>query len=40
MDGSFDLSRYFAKGGFLLEDGELRTLDEPGLGVTLNEVAS
>lgn len=40
LDGSFDLSRYFAKGGFLLEDGEMRTLDEPGLGVTLNEAAS
>ena len=34
LDGSFDLSRDFAAGGFRLEGGMLRTLDRPGLGVT------
>jgi len=33
LDGSLDLSRDFASGGFALENGMLRTLDEPGLGV-------
>ena len=33
LDGSFDLSRDFASGGFVLQDGMLRTLDQPGLGV-------
>lgn len=33
LDGSFDLSRDFAKGGFSLANGVLRTLDRPGLGV-------
>jgi L-alanine-DL-glutamate epimerase-like enolase superfamily enzyme len=33
LDGSFDLSRDFARGGFELRDGVLRTLDRPGLGV-------
>ena len=33
LDGSFDLSRDFADGGFALADGMLRTLDRPGLGV-------
>jgi len=33
LDGSLDLSRDFGAGGFLLEDGLLRTLDRPGLGV-------
>lgn len=32
LDGSFDLSRDFARGGFDLRDGVLRTLDLPGLG--------
>jgi len=35
LDGSLDLAKDPAKGGFTLEDGELRTLDRPGLGVTL-----
>ncbi|MEE4377870.1 MAG: dipeptide epimerase [Candidatus Competibacteraceae bacterium] len=34
LDGSFDLARDIAKGGFVLEDGRLRTTDAPGLGVT------
>ncbi|HEX6810037.1 MAG TPA: dipeptide epimerase [Planctomycetota bacterium] len=33
LDGSLDLSRDFGAGGFVLEDGLLRTLDRPGLGV-------
>jgi len=36
LDGSLDLARDPAKGGFTLKDGELRTLDKPGLGVTLS----
>ena len=35
LDGSLDLARDVADGGFLLEDGVMRTLDAPGLGVTL-----
>jgi len=35
LDGSFDLSRDFARGGFDLQQGILRTLDRPGLGVEL-----
>jgi len=35
LDGSFDLSRDTARGGFTLTDGFLHLLDEPGLGVTL-----
>jgi L-alanine-DL-glutamate epimerase-like enolase superfamily enzyme len=34
LDGSFDLARDIAKGGFVLEEGYLRTTDAPGLGVT------
>jgi len=34
LDGSFDLARDIAKGGFVLENGQLRTTDAPGLGVT------
>lgn len=34
LDGSFDLSRDTAHGGFILSDGYLHILDEPGLGVT------
>lgn len=33
LDGSLDLSRDFASGGFTLADGVLHTLDRPGLGV-------
>jgi len=36
LDGSFDLSRDPARGGFELVDGCLRTLDAPGLGVELD----
>lgn len=35
LDGSLDLARDPARGGFVLEDGALRTLDAPGLGVEL-----
>ena len=35
LDGSLDLARDVADGGFLLEDGVMRTLDAPGLGVRL-----
>ena len=37
LDGSLDLARDVADGGFILEDGVMRTLDAPGLGVTLRE---
>lgn len=33
LDGSFDLERDFASGGFVLEEGVLRTVEQPGLGV-------
>ena len=35
LDGSFDLARDVAAGGFLLRDGELSITEEPGLGVSL-----
>lgn len=35
LDGSFDLARDPARGGFELIDGQLRLLDAPGLGVEL-----
>jgi L-alanine-DL-glutamate epimerase-like enolase superfamily enzyme len=35
LDGSFDLARDVADGGFVLEDGCLRLTDAPGLGITL-----
>ena len=35
LDGSLDLARDVAEGGFILEDGVMRTLHKPGLGVTL-----
>jgi L-alanine-DL-glutamate epimerase-like enolase superfamily enzyme len=35
LDGSLDLERDPAKGGFVLENGELRVTDRPGLGVEL-----
>lgn len=35
LDGSLDLAHDFAEGGFQLEDGILRTLNEPGLGARL-----
>ena len=33
LDGSLDLARDVVSGGFILEDGCLRTSDKPGLGV-------
>jgi len=35
LDGSLDLARDLAKGGFVLENGELRVTGRPGLGVEL-----
>jgi L-alanine-DL-glutamate epimerase-like enolase superfamily enzyme len=35
LDGSFDLARDVAEGGFVVEDGTLRPLGGPGLGVRL-----
>jgi len=35
LDGSLDLGRDIVRGGFVLENGELRVIDKPGLGVTL-----
>jgi L-alanine-DL-glutamate epimerase-like enolase superfamily enzyme len=35
LDGSFDLARDYARGGFSLENGVMRTLERPGLGVEL-----
>ncbi|MCP3952949.1 MAG: DUF1611 domain-containing protein [Desulfobacterales bacterium] len=35
LDGSFDLAIDIAEGGFILEDGNLRTTDKPGLGVII-----
>jgi L-alanine-DL-glutamate epimerase-like enolase superfamily enzyme len=37
LDGSFDLTRDPASGGFELIDGRLHLLDRPGLGVQLSE---
>ncbi|MEM6533016.1 MAG: dipeptide epimerase [Myxococcota bacterium] len=33
LDGSFDLARDLARGGFAVQDGRLHLLDSPGLGV-------
>ena len=33
LDGSLDLERDVVSGGFVLEDGMMRTIDAPGLGV-------
>ena len=35
LDGSLDLAHDPARGGFVLENGEMRLTDEPGLGVRL-----
>lgn len=35
LDGSFDLARDVARGGFVLEEGRLRVTDRPGLGLWL-----
>ena len=37
LDGSFDLARDIAEGGFVVEGGYMRIIDAPGLGVTLRE---
>lgn len=34
LDGSLDLARDIVTGGFILENGNLRTTESPGLGVT------
>ena len=39
LDGSFDLARDLAAGGFVLAEGMLRTAPGPGLGVTWEEKA-
>ncbi len=36
LDGSFDLATDPGAGGFALEDGRLRVLEEPGLGTSLS----
>ncbi len=33
LDGSLDLARDLVSGGFIIEDGVMRTVDAPGLGV-------
>jgi L-Ala-D/L-Glu epimerase len=33
LDGSLDLARDMVEGGFILENGWLRTMDRPGLGI-------
>jgi L-alanine-DL-glutamate epimerase-like enolase superfamily enzyme len=35
LDGSLDLARDLVQGGFVLENGELRVNDKPGLGVSM-----
>jgi L-alanine-DL-glutamate epimerase-like enolase superfamily enzyme len=35
LDGSLDLARDVAEGGFAIEDGWMRTAERPGLGVKL-----
>lgn len=40
LDGSLDLARDVAEGGFVLHDGVMRITDRPGLGVTLVDAAS
>lgn len=37
LDGSFDLARDLARGGFTLIQGVIKPLDKPGLGVEWNE---
>lgn len=37
LDGSFDLAKDLATGGFVLKDGKLHLTDAPGLGVRLIE---
>lgn len=40
LDGSFDLARDVARGGFTLKDGEMTITDAPGLGAELLEAGS
>ena len=40
LDGSLDLARDVAEGGFILKDGMMTVPDTPGLGVTLRHRAS
>jgi L-alanine-DL-glutamate epimerase-like enolase superfamily enzyme len=35
LDGSLDLARDLVEGGFVLEEGEMRVTDQPGLGVKM-----
>ncbi|CAB1079749.1 L-alanine-DL-glutamate epimerase (EC [Olavius algarvensis Delta 1 endosymbiont] len=35
LDGSLDLARDLVQGGFILENGEMRVTDRPGLGVKM-----
>ena len=35
LDGSFDLSRDTATGGFILSDGDMHLLETPGFGTNL-----
>jgi L-alanine-DL-glutamate epimerase-like enolase superfamily enzyme len=35
LDGSLDLARDLVSGGFMLEEGMMRTVDKPGLGLTV-----
>ncbi|MDX1654754.1 MAG: enolase C-terminal domain-like protein, partial [Candidatus Competibacteraceae bacterium] len=37
LDGSFDLARDVARGGFVVEEGVMRPVDAPGLGVALRD---
>ncbi|MFQ5571355.1 MAG: mandelate racemase/muconate lactonizing enzyme family protein [Rhodothermales bacterium] len=40
LDGSFDLSRDLATGGFILDNGYLRIPEAPGLGIHVEEPSS
>jgi L-Ala-D/L-Glu epimerase len=40
LDGSFDLARDVADGGFVLENGSLRTAPSAGLGLRLSAAGS
>jgi L-alanine-DL-glutamate epimerase-like enolase superfamily enzyme len=36
LDGSLDLARDVAEGGFVIADGVMRTTEAPGLGVVVS----
>ena len=38
LDGSLDLAKDLATGGFILEDGLMRPTDAPGLGVVWENI--